>query len=262
MCVLSGYYREVIMARVHVEKFLNLLQKATLNWSIPHVRVIFTSDVYKVQMSGSNALVVLDGENDMIEGIAGTDEWEMNFQDCVKNVKAYLSIILPDEHGFADITMKDEKIIVKSGNQKTQCFFCSENIPAVSTKREPRTMGDVVVDFDIDAEFVTAYSLVKKVAGGFGKVYFGVEEGHLFIEAGDRTSPHTNNMLIKLQEVEFDDIFVCFDFKSLNDIMVLMNGDAYDTRFTLGYQPQRRSGLVAFKHNDENFYLMSLRENI
>ena len=248
--------------KVHVEKFLNLLQKATLNWSIPHVRVIFTADVYKVQMSGSNALVVLDGPNDMITGIRSTDEWEMNFQDCVKNVKAYLSIILPDDEGFADITMRDEKIIIKSGNQKTQCFFCSENIPAVSTKREPKTMGDIVVDFEVDEEFVSAYNLVKKVAGGFGKMYFGVENGHLFIEAGDRTSPHTNNMLIKLQEVEFDDIFVCFDFKSLNDIMMLLNGDAYESKFCLGYLPQRRSGLVSFTLNDDHFYLMSLRENI
>lgn len=249
--------------RIHVVKFLNLLQKATLNWSIPHVRVTFTKDTYKVGMKGANSLLLLNGENDIITGIKSTDEWEMNFQDTVKNVKAYLSIILPDEGGYAVIEMKDEKLVIKSGNQKTQCFFCAENIPTTFSKDGPKQDGDEVVNFDIDEEFVTAYNLIKKVAGGFGKVYFGVEEGHLFIEAGDRTSPHTNNMMIKLQEVQSDDMFVCFDYKSLNDIMTLIGNDAYDFTFRLGYLPQRNSGLISFRKGDsETYYLLSLRENV
>lgn len=250
------------MNKVNVEKFINLLQKATLNWSIPHVRVTFKNDTYRVGMKGSNSLLILSGENDIITDISGTDEWEMNFQDAVKNVKSYLSILLPDDNGLADITMRDEKIILKSGNQKTNCFFCADNIPTTFDREGPRQEGDDVVDFEIDAEFVTAYNTIKKVAGSFGKVYFGVEDYHFFIEAGDRTSPHTNNMKISLQEVGHPDMFVCFDFKSLNDVMTLINGDAYDFRFRLGYLPQRNSGLVSFKKGtSEVYYLLSLREN-
>ncbi len=249
--------------RVHVEKFIKLLQKATLNWSIPHVRVYFTKDTYRVGMKGSNSLLILRGENDIITGISETDEWEMNFQDAVKNVKAYMSIILPDEDGMAAIMMRDEKIIIKSGNQKTQCFFCSDAIPSIFTKDGPKTIGDEVVNFEIEEEFITAYSLIKKVAGGFGKVYFGVQNGRLFIEAGDRTSPHTNNMLMLLQESSHDDMFVCFDYKSLNDIMTLINGDAVDFTFRLGFMPARGSGLVSFtKDGVETYYLLSLRENV
>ena len=116
--------------KVNVVKFLNLLQKATLNWSIPHVRVSFKKDAFHVGMKGSNSLLILDGDNDVITGIKTTDDWEMNFQDAVKNVKAYLSIIVSDDDGMADIQMKDEKIIVKSGNQRTNCFFCADNIPS------------------------------------------------------------------------------------------------------------------------------------
>ena len=69
-------------------------------------------------------------------------------------------------------------------------------------------------------------------------------------------------MKISLQEVDHDDMFVCFDFKSLNDVMTLINGDAYDFRFRLGYLPKRNSGLVSFKKQDEEvYYLLSLREN-
>ena len=256
-------------SKVNVEKFLNLLQKATLNWSIPHVRVTFKNDSYRVGMKGSNSLLILNGENDIITGISKTDEWEMNFQDAVKNVKAYLSIIQTDEDdGMANIFMKDEKIRIKQGNQSTNCFFCSDNIPTTFSKDGPKSTGEEVVDFEIDDEFISAYNLIKKVAGGFGKVYFGVEDNHLFIEAGDRTSPHTNNMLIKLQDVTTDrsditDMFVCFDFKSLNDIMTLINGDAYDFKFRLGYLPARNSGLISFtKEGQEIYYLLSLRENV
>jgi hypothetical protein len=249
--------------KVNVEKFLNLLQKATQNWSIPNVRATFTTDTVKVRMKGAGSLLIIDAENDIISGIKSTDEWEMNFQDTVKNVKAYLSIIIPDDDGMADITMRNEKIIIKSGNQKTQCFFCSEQIPSISIKDKPKALGDEVVEFEVDDDFISAYNLVKKVAGSFNKVYFGVEEGYLFIEAGDRTSPHTNNMSIRLQECEFDDMFVCFNYKSLNDIMTIINGDAYDYKFRLGYIPGRNSGLVSFCLNEqESYYLLSLRENV
>lgn len=251
------------MNKVHVERFINLLQKATLNWSIPHVRVVFQKDTYRIGMKGANSLLILNGENDVITGIKATDEWEMNFQDAVKNVKAYLANIIPDDDGYATIQMKDEKLIIKSGNQKAQCFFCADNIPATFTKDGPKQTGDEVVNFEIDEEFVTAYNLIKKVAGSFGKVYFGVEDGHLFMEAGDRTSPHTNNMMMKLQETDADDMFVCFDFKSLNDVVTIINGDAYDFSFRLGYLPQRNSGLVSFmKEGEETYYLLSLRENV
>ncbi len=249
--------------RVHIEKFIELLQKATLNWSIPHVRVTFAKNHYKVGMKGSNSLLLLSGENDIITGISDTDEWEMNFQDAIKNIKAYISIVIPDDDGFADIQMKNEKIIIKSGNQKSQCFFCSDTIPTIFSKDGPNSIGDEVVNFMIDDEFIVAYNTVKRVASGYKKIYFGVQDGHFFIEAGDRTSPHTNNVLMTLQETDMSDMFVCFEYKSLNDIMKLIIGDAYNFSFRLGYLPSRSSGLVSFiKEGSEVYYLLSLRENV
>lgn len=248
--------------KVNVDKFLKLLQKATLNWSIPHVRVSFTQAEYRVGMKGSNSLLLLSGPNDIITGISGTDDWEMNFQDADKTVKSYLSIIIPDDEGLADIQMKDEKIIIKQGKQKAQCFFCADTIPTIFTKDGPRELGDEVTQFEVDDEFTITYSVIKKVASTFKKVYFGVEGGKMFMEAGDRTSPHTNNLLMTLQESDNDDMFVCFDFKSLNDIMTLINGDATEFKFRLGYLPARNSGLISFtKEGMETYYLLSLREN-
>jgi hypothetical protein len=251
--------------KVHVEKFLKLLQKATLNHSIENVRMTFTKDIYKVGMKGANSLLILKGENDIITGIKSTDEWEMNFQDVQKNLKNYLSIIIPDEDGYANIIMSDSKLTVNSGNQNTRCFFCSDNIPATFTKDGPKSTGEQVVNFEIDDEFITAYNLIKKVAAQFKKVYFGVEDGKLFIEAGDRTNAHANNMTITLQDTDFDDMFVCFDYKGLMDVMTLINGDAYDFYFRIGYLPNRNSGLMSFTKGDDNnnetYYLLSLREN-
>jgi len=249
--------------KLHVANFLNLLQKSTMNWSIPHVRMKFKEKSFRVGMKGSNAILILNGDNNIITDIKSTDEWEMNFQDTVKNVKSYLSIVQPDEEGFANIEMKDEKMVIKSGNQKVQCFFCADNIPTVFDKDGPKSEGDEVIEFDIDEEFVSSFNIIKKVASSFGKVYFGVEDNQFFIEAGDRTSPHTNNMKMSLREVTHQDMFVCFDYKCVNDVMTLINGDAYDFKFRLGYIPTKNSGLISFKNEDsEKYYLLSLRENI
>jgi hypothetical protein len=249
--------------KVNLLEFQDVLRRATLNFSIDNVGMSFGSDSYKIGMRSSNAIVVLKGENKVISGISPTDTWDLNFSEPSKNVKAYFDLIIPDEQDEADIQMKNEKIILKSGSQKSNLFFCSEHLVTKFEGDGPRTDGELIFEFDITQEFVDTFNLVKKVAGGFGKIYFSVDNGEVSIESTDKTNSFSNGMKMAIGQSDYGDVSVCFDFKTINNVMTLINGDATDFRFRIGYIPQSNGGMSSFVKNDdsEKYFVLSMREN-
>lgn len=249
--------------KVNLLEFQDVLRRSTLNFSIDNVGMTFGSDEFKVGMRSANAIVVLKGANNIISGIAPTDTWDLNFSDPSKNVKAYFDLIIPDEQNEAVIEMKNEKIVVKSGGQKSNLFFCSEHLVTKFDREGPRTEGELVFEFDITQEFVDTFNLIKKVAGGFGKIYFNVEDGEVSIESTDKTNSFSNGMKMTIGRSDYEDVSVCFDFKTFNNVMTLLNGDATDFKFRIGYIPQSNGGMSSFVKNDgsEKYFVLSVREN-
>jgi hypothetical protein len=252
------------MNKVNLLEFKELLKKATLNYSMDNVGLKFFSDTYKVGMRSSNAIVILNGDNNIISGITSNDTWELNFSDPSKNVKSYFDLIIPDESDEAIIEMKDEKIILKSQTQKSNIFFCSSHVITGFDGDGPRTSGDTVFEMDIDDNFMDSFNLIKKVAGSFGKVYFNVEDGEVSIESTDKTNSFSNGMKMSIGTSDYENINICFDFKTLNNIITLLNGDSSEFIFRIGYIPKTSGGMASFirKDNSEKYYILSMREQV
>ena len=252
------------MNKINLLEFQNLLRKATLNFSMDNVGINIKSDTYRVGMRNSNAIVILNGSNNIISGIAPTDTWGLNFSEPQKNVKSYFDLIIPDENNEATIEMKNEKLIVKSNTQKINLFFCSDHLISRFDREGPKVDGDTVFEFVITQDFVDTFNLVKKVAGGFGKIYFTIEDGIVNIETTDKTNTFANGMKMVIGSTEYNDVSVCFDFKSINNVMTLLNGDATEFTIRLGYIPSSMGGAASFIKSDgsEKYYLLSMRENV
>lgn len=250
--------------KINIPMFQDLLKKSTLNYSIDNVGMVFKKDTFKVGMKGDNSILIIKGANDCISGIAETDEWALNFNGPVKNVKAYFDLAVPDDNEEASITMKDEKMIMQAGNQKSQMFFCSSHLISGFEGDGPKIEGDTVCEFSLNDTFMDAYNVIKKVAGSFGKVYFTVEDNILYIQATDMTNSFANGLKIEIGESEFDDVNVCLDFKTLNNIMVILNGDYLDFTFRIGYVKRSDGGLISFIKGDgtEKYYQLSQIENL
>lgn len=250
------------MNKVNLLEFQDVLRKGTLNFSIDNIGMNFGADTFSIGMRSSNAIVVLNGTNNVITNIKNTDTWELNFSDPSKNVKPFFDLIIPDENDEAIIEMKNEKITLKSESQKSDLFFCSEHLVTKFDGDGPRTQGDDVFSIDINDRFVDTFNLIKKVAGGFGKIYFSVEDGVVYMESTDKTNSFSNGMKMDIGASEYEDVNVCFDFKTLNNVMMLINGDATDFSFRLGYIPRSSGGMASFVKNDgtEKYYILSMRE--
>jgi len=250
--------------KVNLLEFQDVLRRATLNFSIDNVGLSFTKEKFRVGMRSSNAIVILNGENHVISGIQPTDSWDLNFSDPSKNVKAYFDLIIPDENDEAIIQMTDAKITIKSGSQKTNLFFCSDHLVTKFDREGPRQEGEMMYEDQIVDNFVDTFNLVKKVAGGFGKIYFNTEDGDVSIESTDKTNAFSNGLKMSIGVSDYDDASVCFDFKTINNVMTLLGGDATDFSFRIGYMPSNNGGMASFIKNDgsEKYYVLSMRENV
>ncbi len=249
--------------KVNIPIMLDLLRKGTCNYSIDNIRVVLNKDSYSVGMRGSNCIIMLNGDNDVITNIKENDSWELNFSDPSKNVKTYFDLIIPDDNNESIITLKEEKIVLKSGSQKSNLFFCSERLVSIFEGSGPKVSGDTIFEYSIDQEFVDTYQLIKKVANSFGKIYFSVESGKFSMEATDKTNSFANAMKMDIGDSEHDDISICFDFKTFNNIMTLINGDFEQFKFRVGYIKKNDGGMISFIKDDdsEKFYMLSNREH-
>lgn len=250
------------MNKIKITQFQNLLKKGTINFSIDNIGMKFDSDSYRVSMRGSDSVVILEGPNNIISGIKKTDTWVLNFSDPSKNVRSYFDLIIPDENDEANIEMKDEKIIIKSDGQKTSIFFCSDHIISGFDGDGPKVAGDDVFITNMSRSFMDVFNLIKKIASGFGKVYFTVDNGELSIESTDKTNSFANGMKMVIGESLYMDISLCFDYKTLNNVISLIGSDFEEFSIRIGYSPARNAGLISIIKNDksERYYVLSTRE--
>ncbi len=250
--------------KINVPKFLELLQKGTCNYSIDNIGITFTDTDYTIGMKGPNCILILSGENDIITNIKENDSWELQFVEPTKNVKTFFHLIDPDENDQVDITLKNEKVIIKSGKQKSQLFFCSEHLITSFTGTGPKINGDEVCEFKLDDDFIDTFDTVKKIASSFGKVYLTVEKNILYMEGTDKTNSFSNGIKIEIGKSKFTDVSICIDFKVLNNVMTCINGDYEDYTFRVGYVEKSNGGLISFinETNSEKYYVLSMAENL
>ncbi len=249
--------------KLNVPVFQDLLRKGTCNFSINNFGINVDKDNFKIGMKGDNCILIIRGENTFISNINEQDSWELHFLEPQKNVKTFLDLIECDENDEVGITMKNEKVIIKEGNHKSQLFFCSDHLISGFDGDGPKIDGDEVYNSNITSEFVDTFNTIKKVASSFGKIYLIVEDGDIYMMAGDLTNSFANNMRIKIGESDYDNISICIDFKVFNNIMTIINGDYVDFNFRLGYIKKSHGGLISFVNdNMERYYILSTREQI
>jgi hypothetical protein len=248
--------------KVNVTKFQEMLRKGTCNFSIDNIGITFTKDNYHIGMKNNNCILIIDKDNDIINNIGKDDEWSLNFYEPVKNVKTYFSLIEPDENDEVNIKMMENKISIQSGRQKSQLFFCSEHLISSFNGTGPKTNGDEICSFKLDEDFIYNFETVKRIASTFGKIYFTIEDGKLFIEGTDKTNTFSNGIKIEIGKSDYEDVTVCFDFKTFNNVITIINGDFEDFEFRIGYVKKSGGGLISIINEDESekYYILSMRE--
>jgi hypothetical protein len=243
--------------KINVKKFKTFIQKATLNNSITNVRIMVDGDSIKSSMIGQGCITIVDLKNDIIGGIPY--EVEMNFNEPKQHLETYLDLI-DDE--MAEIDIKDQKIILKSGRQKSNIFYCSQHITTYYNGTEPKSIGETFHTFKLDNSFLEVYDKIRKIAGKFNKVYFSVENNEFYMETTDKTNKFSNGIKFALSGVVYKDVSLCFDFKNINALMTIVAEEA--DKFTVSFRwvEAQKGGMLSLEKDDgsEKYYIVTHKE--
>ena len=111
---------------LNVDKFKEVIKKATLNNSIDCIQLNFEESRVKVGMisSENDIITIINDENDFI-GLTQHDTITFNFNQPSVLLLPYLDVV--DEEVASIKIVEDEKITIQSGEQKSNIHFCDES---------------------------------------------------------------------------------------------------------------------------------------
>ena len=239
---------------VNISSFLDVLKKSTLNYSIGSTSINFDDDKVwcKMMSPDQNAVIFLNMDNNVISDV--TNDTTFNFTDPNKNVKPYLDLTDNDD---VECRIDISKLVLIDGNNKTKLFFCDEEFVSTFSADEPPL--EFFHTLELTEDKLNIFNKIKKIASRFDKLYFTVESNELYIEATDKTNAYSNGVKYKLDDVDYSDIELCFEYKNINSVLNLLSGD-FNIKFV--YKEEQEAGVILFEKSDlsEKYYLMSIME--
>ena len=248
---------------VNVRNFNTFLKKATLNHSIPSFSCDITPDrvVSRMITKSSDAIACLDMRNDIFKN--NTENLSFNFVEPNTSIVPYLNLIETED---AELVVRDEKLILKSGKQKSNLFFCEEFIPTKFGTSEPKVSVEPLITIDVNDDFMESFSKIKKIGNKFGKIYFSVVNKCLQMETTDKKNKFSNGISFDIAEnIDSKDVSICFDFSNMvNMFSVLDNDVSYILK--LIYIKEKDMGLLSCVRANPNtediekYYLTSKME--
>lgn len=240
---------------INTEDFTTFVKKATLNLSINSVQLNVTKDKVwsKMTSDDQSAFVFIEKPNTFFDGIQNNDELTLNFYEPRNTIMKHIGLINSPTFN-ADV--KEEYMRVVSNKQSSRLHFCSP-IRVTVFDRNMTTDIEFNDSVTIDDEFISTYNKIKKVGNLYGKVYFSVEDGLLFIESTDKSIDISDSVKFNLAESESKDWSLGFDFKNMLNLMALIGSDGGYTMSFL-YIEEREGGLLSVKSEDnsESYILM------
>lgn len=246
--------------KVNVENFRNVLQKATLNFSIDNVHLNIKPDkiISRMISPSRDSIVLLNVENNVFSGLGNDAEHDFYFSEPNQTLMPFLNLIDDEE---ADIRTYREKILIEADNgQKMNIYFCSNQIVHIFTGDNAKKDTEYFITLPIDNEFLNIFKKIKAIGAWFGKIYFTVKNDVFAIETTDKSNQYSNSLKFNLTNIEYDDITLCFDYKNFSNTIKVLNSDDFYMNFS--YSKEQELGLLFIgKSNDaEKYFLFSKQE--
>lgn len=245
---------------ININELKNVIKKATLNFSIDCTQLVISKQNIKSKLisSSSDAIVLLNVENNVIPDLKNDDIVTLNFSEPNTNLIPYINLM--DDTDDVKVKISDEKIILTQGKQKANIFLCSPQVISIFESDSPRSDIDFFNVFEIDDDFKEQLNKIKKIGSKFNKIYFGVDKKQFYIETSDKQNRFSNGLKIDLNEINFDDMSMCFDFKNITNLFSIIDDTDFKCKFA--YVKEQDLGMMYVFNPDESqrFYLMSKKD--
>jgi len=256
-----------MQVNVNVQKFINIIFKATLNYSVDYLQLHFIDGRIKSGMVTDNRGVVtlLDIENDGIIGVTKNDDIVFNFSEPNRKLISFLNLIDEDEAKMEIV--EDEKIVIKSGKgaRGSVVTFCRESILQNNVlKKSSNDNIPYFHELEITDDILNVtFEKIRKIGTLFGKIYVTIEDGVLYLESSDKNNVHTDGHREFLADnIEIDDLSICFDYPNFCNLMEVLKdsrGSGKEFEMKFAYLRERNGGMIHTTSTDgtEQYFLIN-----
>lgn len=244
----------------NVEKFTKLLQKATLNYTIPTVQLGFYPNKVKTGMRSvaDDAFIILDKENDVVSGVP--DEIEMNFFEPQKFVTKMITLLDSEE---VRLNAREKGVTFLDGKVQIRVQYCHPDLVRTFPVED-----NIIKELDFDAELifneevVSTFNKILKLPKNLYKIYFSTEDGELLFEATDKQDPNSNALKFNTGVEVEKDFSICVDMTNFINVLTVIRENVDSFKIFIKYVDEQEAGMVLFKSDDvgEKYLLMSKTE--
>jgi hypothetical protein len=213
-----------------------------------------------MRSGNGNCISILNVENDILD--VNTEEFIFNFSDVAQNVIPFIQLFDEEE---VEIELTEGArglgyMVLIQGNQRTRISHCFPNIPKRLGTKDVKQDVDWFFNFDIDEEFMSKFEKIKKIGARFGNVYLDVHENEVFLETADKNNTYSNGLKFKLDDIEKDDLTLCFSYKDMVNLFNVLDIDKkFNAKFTYDVHNELGMIYVFSEDNSEKYCLLSLQ---
>lgn len=244
--------------KINLKNFETVLKKATHNFNIETVQLVFEDGRIKTSMvsSSNNNIAILDITNKVVDV---NDEMVFNFIEPSSNVLPFISSFDSEEVNFS---ITDAFMKLKDGDQSCRINFCDNEAVNVLGRQGTKDGLDWFFKIKIDESFMDKFEKIKKIGSRFGKVYIEVKDGNIYLDTSDKENYYSNGLKFKLDEIESDEKTICFYYKDMVHLMSIID---LDLNFELrcAYMDTQKLGLLNMvtenETENENYSLISIK---
>ena len=247
--------------KINLVNLENLLKKATLNFSIETLQLRF-SDVIESDMRSNdgNSISLLKVPNNVLDT---TEELEFNFSDVAQNVMPFIQLFDSDD---IDLDLYEGSagagyMMLIDGRQKSRVSFCYPTVPKRLGTPDVKQDVDWFFEIEIDEDFMKKFEKIKKIGARFGKVYLNVKDKKVYLETADKSNQHSNGLRFHLDDIDKDDLSICFSYKDMVNLMNVLEIDKkFKAKFT--YSEEQELGMTYVYADDmtEKYSLLGLQQ--
>jgi len=247
--------------KVNIVNLENLLKKATLNFSIETLQLRFSKVIESdMRSNDGNSISLLKVNNDVLDT---DEELTFNFSDVSQNVMPFIGLF-DSEEVEVDIyegSAGSGYMMLVDGRQKSRISFCYPTVPKRLGTDDVKQDVDWFFEFEVDEEFMKKFEKIKKIGARFGKVYLEVSDKKIFLETADKSNQHSNGLKFHLDDLDRDDLSLCFSYKDMVNLMNVINIEkGFKAKFTYDVDNELGMVYVYADDNSEKYCLLSLQQ--
>ena len=249
---------------LNVKNFEKLLKKVTVDNVLPYCQLNFKDSRISTSMIAKSRDVVIQHNliNNIIGGLSANDELSLPFDDpqlrIIPQLKALTSVDIEE----AEIELSDERIKILAGQWGGGIInFCDEDGLANAIMRKAPRELPYFHSIIVTPEMHFGFNPIKVIAPRYGKIYFTVESGQLFLETSDKTNTLSDGYKLPLANgLSQKDVTICFAFNNFAAVMNVMAADdqkQYQMYFAWAEEDERGMILIQTSEQDEKYFLFS-----